>query len=112
MIADIKPQVPVNAAALNKINLLGVTNSWAFHRQGSAIGFGIITIWELGMICGHSRDFPPTCREKQTSVSSRTTTRKREEREGRVSGWREYTYPDSESVDEVRCSTQTKDRVW
>lgn len=60
MIKDIKLQVPVNAAALNKINLLGVTNSWAFHRQGSAIGFGIITIWELGMICGHSRDFPPT----------------------------------------------------
>lgn len=44
IIKDIKPQVPVNAAALSKINLLGVTNNWAFHRQGSAIGFGITTI--------------------------------------------------------------------
>lgn len=64
MIIDIKPQVAVKAAALSKINLLGVTNNCTFHLNGSFIGLGITTICEFGIIIGHSRGLPATCKTK------------------------------------------------
>lgn len=56
IITVISPQVAVSAAALRTINLLGVTKSCTFHLEGSSIGFGMTTICEFGMICGHFWD--------------------------------------------------------
>lgn len=43
---------------LIQINLLGVTNSCAFHRVGSFGGQGTTTICEFGINCVQVRFFP------------------------------------------------------
>lgn len=42
--------IAVKTNTLFRMTLLGVTNSWALHCDGSLGGAGITTIWEFGII--------------------------------------------------------------
>lgn len=67
MMIVITTHVALSDITLIQINLLGVTNNWAFHWDGSSGGHGTTTICEFGITWVHVRCRPdsPTAKESR-----------------------------------------------